>query len=106
MSKAPVAIRARKRRTLYESEAGGKVIEDWQGPEPEQEIILAEQRREVQDILAQMKPRSAQLLILRYSGLTYAELAAVMKINPASVGKMLARAQDEFEALFNLGKGG
>ena len=100
------AIRARKRRSLYEAEAGGKLIEDWQGPEPEQEIILAEQRREVQDILAQMKPRSAQLLILRYSGLTYAELAAVLKINPASVGKMLARAQDEFEALFNLGKGG
>ena len=100
------ALRARKRRSHYEIEAGGKEIEELQALEPEQEILLAEQRKEVQDILGQMKPRSAQLLILRYSGLTYAELAAVLKINPASVGKMLARAQDEFEALFNLGKGG
>ena len=88
------------------SEAGDKVIEDGQVSEPEQEIILAEQRKEVQDILRQMKPRSAQLLVLRYSGFTYAELAAVLKINPNSVGKMLARAQDEFETLFNQGDGG
>jgi RNA polymerase sigma-70 factor (ECF subfamily) len=100
------ALRARKRRSQYEAEAGDKVIEDGQVPEPEQEIILAEQRKEVQDILGQMKPRSAQLLVLRYSGFTYAELAAVLKIKPTSVGKMLARAQDEFETLFNQGEGG
>jgi RNA polymerase sigma-70 factor (ECF subfamily) len=96
------ALRARKRRSHYEAE----VVEEEQGSGPEQEIILAEQREEVQTILGQMKPRSAQLLVLRYSGFTYAELAAVLKINPASVGKMLARAQDEFEALFNQVQGG
>ena len=100
------ALRARKRRSDYETEAGSKVIEEQQAAEPEQEIILAERRKEVQDVLGQMKPQSAKLLVLRYSGLTYTELAAALKINPASVGKMLARAQDDFERLFSLVEGG
>ena len=82
------------------------MIEEQQAAEPEHEIILAERRKEVQDVLGQMKPQSAKLLVLRYSGLTYTELAAALKINPASVGKMLARAQDDFERLFSLVEGG
>ena len=100
------ALRARKRRSHYETEAGSNVIEEQKASEPEQEIILAERRKEVQDVLGQMKPQSAKLLVLRYSGLTYTELAAALKINPASVGKMLARAQDDFERLFSLVEGG
>jgi len=100
------AIRARKRRTQYEI-AGGSILEADRSPSvPENEILIAEKRNEVQEILGKMKPRSAKLLILRYSGLTYAQLAAVLGIKPTSVGKMLARAQDEFEALFNPGEGG
>ena len=100
------ALRSRKRRLHYEIEAGSKSIEEGQPPGPEQEIIVAEQRKQVQDVLRQMKPRSAKLLVLRYSGLTYKELVIVLKINPGSVGKMLARAQDEFEALFKGVEGG
>jgi len=100
------ALRARKRRSHYETEAGSNVIEEQKASEPEQEIILSERRKEVQDVLGQMKPQSAKLLVLRYSGLTYTELAAALKINPASVGKMLARAQDDFERLFSLVEGG
>jgi DNA-directed RNA polymerase specialized sigma24 family protein len=69
-------------------------------------IILAEQRREVQEVLGQMKPRSAKLLVLRYSGLNYKELAAVLNMQPSSIGKTLARAQAEFEAFFNKVEGG
>ena len=100
------ALRARKRRSLYEIEAGTQGIEMQSSPIPEQEIILAEQRREVQEVLARMKPRSAKLLVLRYSGLKYSELAAVLNMKPSSIGKSLARAQDEFEALFNQVEGG
>jgi RNA polymerase sigma-70 factor (ECF subfamily) len=100
------SLRARKRRSHYETVAGGKDHDQESATEPEQEIILAERRREVREVLDQMKPRSAKLLVLRYSGLTYSELAAVLKINPTSIGKMLARAQEEFELLYNQLEGG
>jgi len=57
-------------------------------------------------VLAQMKPRSAKLLVLRYSGLNYGELAAVLKMKPSSVGKSLTRAHDEFKTLFDQFEGG
>jgi RNA polymerase sigma-70 factor (ECF subfamily) len=44
-----------------------------------------------------MKPRSAKILVLRHSGLTYAEIAAAIKISPNSVGKLLSRAEKDFE---------
>jgi RNA polymerase sigma-70 factor (ECF subfamily) len=49
-----------------------------------------------------MKPRSARVLILRHSGLSYAELAAALQVNPASIGKLLARAEEEFEKKYRL----
>lgn len=100
------ALRARKRRSHYEETAGAQDVEQQSPPEPEQELILAERRRAVQSVLAQMKPRSAKLLVLRYSGLNYRQLAAVLQLKPSSIGKLLARAQDEFEALFTKVEGG
>ena len=100
------AIRARNRRNQYEIEGGSLLEEDKFPPLPEDELIIAERRTEVQEVLSTMKPRSAKLLILRHSGMTYAQLAAVLEIKPTSVGKMLARAQDEFEALFTQVEGG
>ena len=91
------ALRSQKRRTRYEEQAGSLALENNAAARPEDELERVERRSEVQQTLAQMKPRSAQLLILRYSGLSYTELAVVLKVNPSSVGKMLARAVEEFE---------
>jgi len=91
------AIRAKKRRGRYEEVSGVLALETTTSEEPEDEVVRAERRGEVQEVLAQMKPRSAQLVVLRYSGLSYTELAAALKVNPSSVGKMLARAVEEFE---------
>jgi DNA-directed RNA polymerase specialized sigma24 family protein len=44
-----------------------------------------------------MKPRSAKTLVLRYSGLSYAEIANAIGVSPNSVGTLLARAEREFE---------
>ena len=94
------ALRARKRRSRYEVEAGAQTLGDYPSPQPENEVVRAEQRREVQAALGQMKPRSAKLLVLRQSGLSYKELATVIKVKPSSVGKLLARAEDEFEKIY------
>ena len=99
------ALRSHKRRIQCEKQVGtfalGKDV--IQGPEDEAE--RAERRHEVQQILAQMKPRSAQMLVLRHSGLNYSEIAAALKVNPSSVGKMLARAADEFKKLYHQRQG-
>ena len=93
-------LRARKRRTRYEEEAGSLAFDTNRGAEPEDEVERAERRREVQAVLVRMKPRSAKLLVLRHSGLSYKELAAAVKVKPSSVGKSLARAEDEFERIY------
>lgn len=90
------ALRAGDRRRHYE----GQSLNDHVSTQPEVEIERAEQRREVQEVLARMKPRSAKLLVLRQSGLSYKELAAAVKVRPSSVGKLLARAEDEFERIY------
>lgn len=94
------ALRARRRRDRYEDEAGRLLLASHQDPDPLAEIGRAEERAQVRQVLARMKPRSAQLLVLRYSGLSYAELAAALGLAPASIGALLARAEDEFAALY------
>jgi RNA polymerase sigma-70 factor (ECF subfamily) len=65
--------------------------------------MLAEERRErVRAVLGALKPREAQLLLLRSSGLAYRELARALGIEPSSVGTLLARAEAEFERRFRM----
>jgi RNA polymerase sigma factor (sigma-70 family) len=65
------------------------------------ERILSEERRaRVQAVLAEMKPRDAQLLVLRADGLAYRELAESLGVQASSIGTMLARAEAEFEQKF------
>ena len=59
----------------------------------------------MQRVLAQMKPRSAQILILRYSGLSYAEIAEAVGVAAGSVGTLLARAEEEFEERYRTAEG-
>jgi RNA polymerase sigma-70 factor (ECF subfamily) len=91
------ALRARKRRQRYEEEAGMLHLEAKPVANPAQEVERAEMRARVRQILSQIKPRSAKTLILRYSGLSYAEIAAAIGVSPNSVGTLLARAEREFE---------
>ncbi len=90
-------LRAAQRRARYENEAGRRALaENGQPPSPEIEAIRTEEREQVRTVLAAMRPRSARLLILRYSGLSYAEVAGALGIAPTSVGTLLARAEQEF----------
>lgn len=90
------ALRARKRRVRYEEEAGRMTLEHG-AADPAFEVERSEERRRVRLVLARMKPRSAKLLVLRYSGLSYAEMAATLGVSPGSVGTLLVRAESEFE---------
>jgi RNA polymerase sigma-70 factor (ECF subfamily) len=91
------ALRSRKRRRLYEEEAGTLDAHHRTWLDPAAAAELAEQRRSVREVLAGMHPRSAQLLVLRHSGLAYAEIAAALGVAPTSIGTLLARAEADFE---------
>lgn len=68
--------------------------------ESEQALARADEQRQVREVLAAIKPAQATLLLLRAEGLTYAEIAAALRINPASVGTMLARAEARFKQVY------
>lgn len=91
------ALRSRKRRGHYEQAAGMQVNQVTVQSTPEVQVEGRQERERVRRTLARMKPRSAQLLILRHSGLSYNQVAAALGIKPGSVGTLLARAEKEFE---------
>jgi RNA polymerase sigma-70 factor (ECF subfamily) len=87
------ALRSRKRRRRYEEEAGALEFPLGSPLDPAAQVEATEQRRAVQQALAIMSSRSAQLLLLRHSGLTYAETAAALGVAASSIGTLLAPAQ-------------
>jgi len=91
------ALRARKRRVQYELEAGKISLERSHPENPAVAVERAEERQRVRQILSQMKPRSAKILVLRHSGLSYTEIAAAIRVSPNSIGKLLSRAEKDFE---------
>ena len=91
------ALRARKRRKSYEAQASQQDLVENHPNDPAEEIERIQEGSRVRLALAQVKPRSAQLLLLRHSGFSYAEIATALGIAPASVGALLARAEREFE---------
>jgi RNA polymerase sigma-70 factor (ECF subfamily) len=91
------ALRARNRRRRYEEQAEQYRLEQTNPRDPVAETEQQESRLKVHHVLAQMKPRAAQMLILRHSGLSYREIARAVHVAPGSVGTLLARAEKDFE---------
>jgi len=55
-----------------------------------------ETRARVRSVLARLPPRKAQILVLRYAGLSYQEVAAALGVATTSIGTLLARAEHSF----------
>src|SRR5882672_5677902 len=92
-------LRTNSRRRHREETAG---FDLHAAPPPDAlESILREERcSRVREVLGGLKPREAQVLLLRANGLAYRELAQTLGVEPGSVGTMLARAEAEFERKF------
>ena len=60
---------------------------------PEETVLDREAAAEVRRALARLPRRSATVLVLRHSGLTYAEVAEAMNVKTGHVGTMLRRAE-------------
>ena len=91
------ALRSNARRRRREETAAAERLRAG-APDTALDAVLREERRaRVREILAGLKPRDAQLLMLRAEGLAYKELAEALGIHSGSVGTLLARAEAEFE---------
>jgi len=83
------AVRGSKRRDRRQLLAGTLA-----GPANPEELVLERvSREEVRDALARLPKRAATVLVLRHSGLSYAEVAESMGIGIGQVGTMLRRAE-------------
>jgi RNA polymerase sigma-70 factor (ECF subfamily) len=93
-------LRGNRRRLQRESIHAG---DEWQRrvDNPEHLVEQSERRREVRSALSRLPERSAAVLALRYSGLTYAEIAAALGTRVTNVGTMLRRAEQALRKEFN-----
>jgi RNA polymerase sigma-70 factor (ECF subfamily) len=78
-----------KRDTTHASEETAARIDN-----PEQLVVAAERQREVRQALSRLPVKAAAILVLRYSGLSYAEVATALRLKVGNVGTMLRRAED------------
>jgi RNA polymerase sigma-70 factor (ECF subfamily) len=63
-----------------------------------QVVVDREHRRAlVRDAMLRLDPRAAEILALRYGGLSYAEIADALRVDAAQIGTRLARAERAFK---------
>ena len=63
---------------------------------PEEVYLEQEEERRVRAILAKLRKRDSELLLLRSNGLSYQEIARSLGLSPASIGSLLRRAEEAF----------
>jgi RNA polymerase sigma factor (sigma-70 family) len=91
------ALRATARRSRLEQAAGQDAGQNKPAENGFERVARVEREHRVRTVLAEIKPAQAQLLLLRASGDSYKELAAVLEIEAGSVGTLLVRAEVAFE---------
>ena len=84
------AVRGRRRRDDRQRRSTTEMSSP---AEPEELVIERESESEVRNALARLPRHSATILLLRHSGLSYAEVADAMEIKVNQVGTMLRRAE-------------
>jgi RNA polymerase sigma-70 factor (ECF subfamily) len=86
------SVRKRKRRTQYEAMAPLPQP----ARTPEDAAFQGQQQLRVRQVLAALKPRDAELLVLRSEGCKLVEIASIAGVAASSVGTLLARADRAF----------
>jgi len=90
------SIRSFKRREHYEVTAGKDALEQAPENQPPEIFAQKEDHRFARLAIAQMNPRQAEILVMRYSGMAYKEIAATLNLSPTSIGPLLLRAERDF----------
>jgi RNA polymerase sigma factor (sigma-70 family) len=91
-------LRSGRRRTSREEAAGS---DDATCPDVADAVVTLDERRRVRAALARLPRQQAVALVLRYSGLSYAEVAAALELSPGSVGTTVRRAESALRKELN-----
>jgi RNA polymerase sigma-70 factor (ECF subfamily) len=83
-------LRSGRRRASREQAVGDG---DAVAPDVADAIVTRDDRRRVRAALARLPRTQAVALVLRHSGLSYAEVAAALDLSPGSVGTTVRRAE-------------
>jgi RNA polymerase sigma-70 factor (ECF subfamily) len=81
------ARRRQKRELAQAAEESARALD------PQKQVEVNEDRRRVRQALARMAPKPASVLVLRASGLSYAEVAQALGVGIGQVGTLLRRAE-------------
>jgi RNA polymerase sigma factor (sigma-70 family) len=79
--------RRQKREVAQAAEESDRVLD------PQKLFEVSEDRRQVREALARLAPKPAAVLVLRASGLSYAEVAQALGVGIGQVGTLLRRAE-------------
>jgi RNA polymerase sigma factor (sigma-70 family) len=91
-------LRSGRRRAFREEAAGeGHAV----SPDVADAVVALDERRRVRAALARLPRRHAVALVLRHSGLSYAEVAAALDLSPGSVGTTVRRAESALRKELN-----
>jgi RNA polymerase sigma factor (sigma-70 family) len=91
-------LRSNRRRARREEAAnGGDVV----CPDVADAVVTRDERRRVRAALALLPRKQAVALVLRHSGLSYAEIAAALDLSPGSVGTTVRRAESALRKELN-----
>jgi RNA polymerase sigma-70 factor (ECF subfamily) len=83
-------LRSGRRRAVREEAAR----DDGAASEDVADVVVSlDERRRVRAALARLPRNQAVALVLRHSGLSYAEVAAALGVSPGSVGTTVRRAE-------------
>ena len=95
---APNHIRSGRRRLAREEAAGD---DNAIFPDVADAVVTGDERRWVRDALARLPRQQAVALVLRHSGLSYAEVATALDLSPGSVGTTVRRAESALRKELN-----
>jgi RNA polymerase sigma-70 factor (ECF subfamily) len=91
-------LRSGRRRASREEVAGGG---DAVAPDVADAVVVLEERSRVRTALARLPRKQAVALVLRHSGMSYAEIAAALDLSPGSVGTTVRRAESALRKELN-----
>jgi len=84
-------LRSGRRRASREESAA--VARDAVASDVAEAVVTREERSRVRAALARLPHKQAVALVLRHSGLSYADVAAALGLSPGSVGTTVRRAE-------------
>lgn len=85
--------RVRGRRRREKRELSQATDEGAHTMDPQHMLEVSEDRRQVREALARLAPKPATVLVLRASGLSYAEVAQSLGVGIGQIGTLLRRAE-------------